>query len=111
MNDFSRSMSTKKAKTNEHQLCQQFVEKRLREIQLQFDQCTYELIQHSETCPSTLLPLVTLDSRLKEFIQLQQQYLSNKFKNKLLRFKDHIHEKELLERFSIYHLSNDQVNF
>ncbi|CAF4438859.1 unnamed protein product, partial [Rotaria sp. Silwood2] len=97
-----------KAKTNEHSLCQEFVQKHLKDIQLQFDQYTHDLVTQSEKCPTTLCPLVTLDTHIKEFIQLQQQSLSNKLNYQLIRYKNIIHEKELFQTLSNYNLTVDQ---
>ncbi|CAF4359000.1 unnamed protein product, partial [Adineta steineri] len=66
----------KLAKTNQHELCQDFVSNRLTEFNQQFDQCTTELLTQSQSCPSKLLPIDELDKKLKEFVSLEQKYLS-----------------------------------
>jgi hypothetical protein len=83
------------AKSNEHELCKQFVINHLTTMQLQFDQYTTDLITQTQTCPSTLLPMMEiLDANLKEFVQLQQKYLVKKRNAQLVRYKDMIYEKE-----------------
>ncbi|CAM4819703.1 unnamed protein product [Rotaria magnacalcarata] len=102
---------TKMAKTNEHVLCEQFVKEYLNEIKLKFDQCTNELRIQVEACPTTLLPLkATVDQNLKEFIEIQQKYLSNKMNFQLTRYRNMIHEKELFQTLSTYTLTSDQKN-
>jgi len=101
----------KMAKTNEHKLCQEFVTDHLSQIQFQFDQCTTELKTKSELCPLTLLPLDKIDHNLIEFIQLQEKHLSTKMNSQLNRYKDQIHEIELLKKLSVDSLTIDQVNF
>jgi hypothetical protein len=98
------------AKTDEHELCQQFVTTHLSTITLQSEQCTNELNIQFQSCPTTLLPLrTTLDQNLKEFVQIQQKHLSNKMNFQLTRYKDMIHEKELFQTLSTFNRTNDQV--
>ena len=96
-------------KTNEHQLYQEFVEHYLHDIIRQLNECHVELITQSQSCLSTFLPLETLDNSLKEFVYLQRKYLSKIINDHLTRFKDVIHEKELLDKLSKYIRSVDQV--
>ncbi|CAF2960747.1 unnamed protein product [Rotaria sp. Silwood2] len=100
----------KRVKSNEHALCQQFVTNRLSELQQQYDQCITESNIQSQLCPPKLLPLDKTDHNLKEFVQLQQKYLSNKINSRLTRYKDKIHEEELFETLSNYNLSIAQKN-
>ena len=82
----------------------------MNEIELKLDQCAKELTIQFQSCPATLLPLhLTLDQDLKEFVQLQQKYLSNKLNYQLARFQDCIHEKELFQMLSTYSVTSDQV--
>lgn len=67
-----------RAKTNEHESCQQFVVHYLHEVHDQFHQCVAESIKQSQSCPTSLMPVETLDQRLKEFIGLQRRYLFNR---------------------------------
>ena len=97
------------AKTNKHELCQQFVNNRLTELNQQFDQCTTELLTQSQSCPSKLLPLDILDHNLTEFVHLQQKYLSKKMNSQLNRYKDIIEEKKLSQTLYTYNLTNNQV--
>lgn len=97
-------------KTNEHLLCEEFVKEHLNEIKSKLDQCTNELTTQFQSCPITLSSLkTTLDQNLKEFVQLQQKYVSNKKNYQLKRYQDMIHEKELFQILSTFTLTNDQV--
>ncbi|CAF1427824.1 unnamed protein product [Rotaria sordida] len=60
----------KRMKTNEHTLCQQFVQHHLTELHREYDQCTMKIITQSQLCPSKLLPLDIIDHNLQEFVQL-----------------------------------------
>ena len=96
-------------KTNEHQLCEEFVKHYLHDIIRQLNECHVELITQSRSYPSTFLPLETFDNSLKEFVYLQRKYLSKIINDQLARFKDVIHDKELLDKLSTYTLTVDQV--
>ncbi|CAF1549283.1 unnamed protein product, partial [Rotaria sordida] len=65
------------AKTHEHLVCQQFVQKRLNEMKIKYDQFSNELRTQLQSCPVILLQLQsTLDQHLKELVQIQQKYLA-----------------------------------
>jgi len=86
----------KMAKTNEPELCQQFVMNHLTEIKLRSNQCQTELIVQSQSCPSTLsATLETIDRGLNEFVQLQQKHLSTKMNSQLKCYNAIIREEEL----------------
>jgi len=100
------------AKTNEHEVCLQFTRTHLSELALKAERFTNDLMIQMQSCPTTfLLPLkTTLDKNLQEFVQVQQQFLSNRMKFQLMRYKDMIHEKELFQTLSAHNpLTDDQV--
>jgi len=97
------------AKTNEYQVCQELVMNYLYEVNHQCHACNIELTIQSQSCPSILLPLQTLDNDLKGFVYLQRKYLSQRKNDQLIKFKHLIHEKELFQNLSIYNLIADQV--
>jgi len=106
----SKKQVTKMAQTNEHELCLQFTKTHLNELALKSGQFANELMVHYQSCPKTFLSLKTaLDKNLQEFVQVQQQFLSDKMKFQLMRYKDMLHEKELLQTLSAPNLTNDQV--
>ena len=99
----------KMAKSTEHQACEELVRKRLRQIQLECDQCAHELRTQSESRPVTLLPLESLDQNLKDLVHVQQKYLSVKMNAQLKQYRDAIHEKDLFQALSMDSLSVEQV--
>ncbi|CAF4171520.1 unnamed protein product, partial [Rotaria sordida] len=101
----------KMAKTDEHLVCQQFVQKRLNEMKIKYDQFTNELRTQLQSCPVTLLQLQsTLDQHLKELIQIQQKYLATKMQFQLKRYEDMIKEMESFQSLSSFPLTSDQQN-
>ncbi|CAF4260842.1 unnamed protein product, partial [Rotaria sordida] len=101
----------KMAKTDEHLVCQQFVQKHLNEMKIKYDQFTNELRTQLQSCPVTLLPLQsTLDQHLKELVQIQQKYLATKIQFQLNRYEDMIKEIESFQSLSSFPLTSDQQN-
>ncbi|CAF4098144.1 unnamed protein product, partial [Rotaria sordida] len=101
----------KMAKTDEHLVCQQFVQKRLNEIKSKYDQFSNELRTQLQSCPVTLLQLQsTLDQHLKELVQIQQKYVATKIQYQLSRYQDMITEIELFQSLSSFPLTSDQQN-
>jgi hypothetical protein len=99
----------KMAKSTEHQACEELVRKRLRRIQLECDQCAHELHIQSESRPVTLLPLESLDQKLKDLVHVQQKYLSIQMNAQLKQYRDAIHEKDLFQALSMDSLTVKQV--
>jgi hypothetical protein len=97
------------AKTNDYQLCQEFVVNYVHELNRQFHECILASIKQSQSCPSTLLPLETLDERLTEFVCLQRNYLFAKKKDQLKRFQDLIRERELFQSLMNHDVIVSQV--
>ncbi|CAF1334191.1 unnamed protein product [Rotaria sp. Silwood1] len=101
----------KMAKTDEHLVCQQFVQKHLNEMKIKYDQFINELSLQLQSCPVTLMELQSsLDQHLKEFVQIQQKYIATKMQFQLKRYEDMITEIELLQTLSSFPLSSDQQN-
>ncbi|CAF1237188.1 unnamed protein product [Rotaria sp. Silwood1] len=99
----------KRAKTDEHIACEQFVKQHLNDMKIKFDQFTNELRVQLQSCPVTLLPLQsTLDQRLKELVQLQQKYLAIKMQYQLSRYQDMITEIDLFQTLSSFPLTSNQ---
>jgi hypothetical protein len=80
--------------TNESQLCLQFAKKYINDIQHQLDQCNNALLTHNQINLENL-SLDQLDQRLKEYIYSQQKHFRHKIDCQLIKFKDHVHEKQL----------------
>lgn len=98
------------AKTDDHEVCERFVIGHLTELHQQYDQCTLELFNQVQLCPSGLLSLETLDQSLKTFVDIQEKYIFTKMTAQLNRYQDKIHEKELFSQLMIFNLTVDQVN-
>jgi hypothetical protein len=97
------------AKTNEPEICQQFVMTQLNNIKHQLDQCNMELIRQTQSSISILLPSIEiLDNCLKEYVYLQQKYLFKRIENQLIICKDDIYDQKLYQQLSAYQLTNVQ---
>jgi galactitol-specific phosphotransferase system IIB component len=97
------------AKTNEPEICQEFVMTQLTNIKHQLDQCNMELIGQTQSSISILLPSIEiLDNCLKEYVYLQQNYLFKSIDNQLIRYKDDIYDQKLYQQLSAYHLTTTQ---
>ena len=97
------------AQTNDFQLCQQYLLNYIENIKQQMEQYQIELTKQSESYPITSISLIQIDHCLKEFVNCQRKYLSIRNNNQLIKFKDHIQEKELFEIINAFHLTIDQV--
>ncbi|CAF1196361.1 unnamed protein product [Adineta steineri] len=85
------------AKTNDFDICQQFLITYIEDIKRQIDEQQVKLIEHSAFCPILLIPFDRMDHCLKELIDSERKYLSKRYKNRLIKFKDCVQEKQLYE--------------
>ncbi|CAF3847890.1 unnamed protein product [Rotaria sp. Silwood1] len=84
------------AKTNQPNICQQYVRIQLETINGQLKQCNKELIRQAETSRSILLPsLDIMDMNLKNYVSLQQNYLIQRNDHQLIRCKNDIRDQQL----------------
>jgi DNA-binding HxlR family transcriptional regulator len=91
--------------SSEHDLITNFVMERLRHLQSKLDQYNAELSAQNPSCPTTLA-LDKVDEKLKQFILSHQKQMTKRMNSDLMKFKDHVHEKELfntlyLNRFTV----------
>jgi hypothetical protein len=98
------------AKTDESELCQQYLINYIKDIKKQINQYELELIKQSKSYPKTTLSLDLIDPCLKEFVNCQRQYLSTKSNKQLIKFKDDTQETELFEIITTYYPNMDQVS-
>jgi len=99
------------AKTTDFDLCQKYLMNYRQNIKKQLNQCQFELIKHSQSCPIKTLSLDQIQHHLKELVDRERKYLSTRHHNQLMKFKDDIHEKELFKTISTYFSkTNGQVN-
>jgi len=100
------------AKTNKSELCQKYLVNYLEKIKKQLNQCETELTNQSQSYPTiTTLSLNQLDPCLQEYVDCQRKYLYIRNKDQLIKFKDHIHQKDLFKAITTTTtpLTNNQV--
>ncbi|CAF1497015.1 unnamed protein product, partial [Rotaria magnacalcarata] len=97
------------AKTNEPDLCKQYVVEYLNEIKIHLDLCRIKLNTQAQSWISTLPSLEILDDNLKQYVRLQNKHLSTIIDKQLARYKNVLEEKKLLQQISFYLTPNDQV--
>ena len=102
------------AKTDQLQICKQYVVTQLDNIKQQLDQCNLELITQAQTSLSSsssslmaiLLPSQEiLDRCLKEYVSLQQNYLFRRMDQQLIKYKDEIYDQQLYRHLSAYNIT------
>jgi len=99
------------AKTTDFDVCKKYLMNYIKNIKKQFNQCQFELIKHSQSCPIRTLSFDQIQYCLKEFVDRERKYLSTRHNDQLIKFKDDIHEKELFKTISTYFSkTNGQVN-
>ena len=98
------------AKTNDFQICQQYLDNYINTIRKEIGTCHIQLNNQAQSYQMTTLSLDQLDHYLKEFVDCQQKYLTMRNNKQLQKFIDDFHEDELFETISAYHFTTiDQV--
>ena len=98
------------AKTNDFQICRQYLDNHINTIKKEIDTCHNQLNNQAQSYPLTALSLDQLDYYLKKFVDGQRKYLLVRNNKQIQRFTDDFHEKQLLETISTYRLNSiDQV--
>ncbi|CAF1496434.1 unnamed protein product [Adineta steineri] len=97
------------AKTNESNLCQQYIVKSLNETKAHLDLCYAKLNAQAQSWISTLPSLDILDHNLKRFVRQQKKHLSNRINKQIKQYRDVLEEKRSLQQISLYLTSNDQI--
>ncbi|CAF4465023.1 unnamed protein product [Rotaria socialis] len=101
-------------KTNDFDLCKQYVMNYIENNKKQLNHCQFELTkqeQQFQTCPMIELSFEQIEHRLKELVNRERKYLSKRNSDKLMKFKGDISEKQLLTTISASSImSNQQVN-
>ncbi|CAM2730344.1 unnamed protein product, partial [Rotaria socialis] len=91
------------AKTNDFDLCEQYVMNYIENNKKQLNHCQSELTKQEEqfqTCPMIELSFEQIEQRLKELVDRERKYLSKRNNDKLIKFKDDISEKQRLTTIS-----------
>ncbi|CAF4161777.1 unnamed protein product, partial [Rotaria sordida] len=99
------------AKTTDFELCRQYINKYIKDIEHELDLCQMKLREQSQLCPITTLPLVQIDSHMKKLVQNERHYLSLRNNDQLFKFKDDLHVQQLFETISQYCLTFDQSEY
>lgn len=76
------------AKTEDTQLCQQYLVNYLESTKKQFQQCQLELQKQSESFSLTTLSLIQIDQCLKGYVDCQRKYLRTRNQHQFSKFKD-----------------------
>ncbi|CAF5174787.1 unnamed protein product, partial [Rotaria magnacalcarata] len=101
------------AKTNDFDLCKQYVMNYIENNKKQLNHCQFELTkqeQQFQTCSIKELSFEQMEQRFKELVDRERKYLSKRNNDKLLKFKDDISEKQRLTTVSTTSPMNNQEN-
>ncbi|CAF4263437.1 unnamed protein product, partial [Rotaria magnacalcarata] len=102
------------AKTNDFDLCKQYVMHYMENNKKQLNHCQFELTKQEEQfqtfCPMIEISFEQMEQRLKELVDRERKYLSKRNNDKLIKFKDDISEKQRLTTISTSALMNNQEN-
>ncbi|CAF3465161.1 unnamed protein product, partial [Rotaria socialis] len=102
------------AKTNDFDLCKQYVMNYMENNKKQLNHCQFELTKQEEQfqtfCPMIEISFEQMEQRLKELVDRERKYLSKRNNDKLIKFKDDISEKQRLTTISTSALMNNQEN-
>ena len=82
------------AKTQDAQLCRQYLVNYVENIKKQIQQCQIELAKQSETYSITVVSLIQLDQCLKDYVDCQRKYLRGRSKHQLIKFKESLSERD-----------------
>ncbi|CAF3424348.1 unnamed protein product, partial [Rotaria socialis] len=93
-------------KTNDFQLCRQYLDNHINTIKKEIETCLIQLNNQIQSYPLTTLSLDQLDHYLKEFVDCQRKYLSMRNNKQLQKFIDNFHENELFQTISTYRLNS-----
>ncbi|CAF4889670.1 unnamed protein product [Rotaria socialis] len=88
------------AKTNDFDLCKQYVMNYIQSNKKQLNHCQFELTkqeQQFQICPIKELSFEQIEHRLKELVDRERKYLSKRNSDKLIKFKDDISEKTTVD--------------
>ncbi|CAF4541281.1 unnamed protein product [Rotaria socialis] len=102
------------AKTNDFDLCKQYVMNYIENNKKLLNHCQFELTkqeQQFQTCPMIELSFEQMEQRLQELVNRERKYLSKRNNDKLIeliKFKDDISEKQLLTTISASPIMSNQ---
>ncbi|CAF1297315.1 unnamed protein product [Adineta steineri] len=85
------------AKTNDFDICHQYLITYIEDIKQQIDKQQARLTENSALCSILPVSVNRIDHCLKELIDSERNYLLARNKGQLIKFKDYIYEKKLYE--------------
>ncbi|CAF1153815.1 unnamed protein product [Rotaria sordida] len=85
----------KTAKTDDFQLCHEYLKNYIEIIKEQLNQCEIKLLEQSQRYSITKFSIDQMDHCLKEYVDCQRKYLAMRNKQQLVKFKNNIQEKDL----------------
>ncbi|CAF1495225.1 unnamed protein product [Adineta steineri] len=97
------------AKTNEFNLCQQYIVESLNQTKIHLDLCYAKLNTQSQSWISTLPSLDILDDNLKKFVRQQKKHSSTRINKQLKQYKDVLEENKSFQHISLYLTPNDRI--
>ncbi|CAF1422335.1 unnamed protein product [Adineta steineri] len=97
------------AKTNESNLCQQYIVDSLNQSKTYLDLCYAKLNTQAQSWISTLPSLDILDDNLKKFVRQQKKHSSTRINKQLKQYKDVLEEKKSFQQISLYLTPNDRI--
>ncbi|CAF1578045.1 unnamed protein product, partial [Adineta steineri] len=97
------------AKTNESNLCQQYIVDSLNQTKIHLDLCYAKLNTQAQSWISTLPSLDILDDNLKKFVRQQKKHSSTRINKQLKQYKDVLEENKSFQHISLYLTPNDRI--
>ncbi|CAF1515433.1 unnamed protein product [Rotaria magnacalcarata] len=97
------------AKTDQFNLCENYIMTQLSMIDDQLDQCNNELDKQAQSTIPILLPsLENMDKDLTSYVSLHQNYLAKRIDQQIIRYKNEIHDQQLYQNLFTYNLTHIQ---
>ena len=97
------------AKTTNFESCHQYVMNQIDNIKQQLNQYQLELSNQSQSYSIISLSFDHIDHCLKEMVDRERKYLRGRNNDRLLNFKNDIHQNELFKMMSTYSTTLDLV--
>ena len=97
------------AKTNDFQLCENYLRQYLDHLQKQLRECQEELRIQAAICPIKELSLDQIDRALKDLATQQRNYVSKRNNGQQETFQQRIRHRTLRQSLDSHSLSQEQV--
>ena len=96
----------KMAKTDNFELCHQYLIKYLRNIKKQLNKCEINIKDQSQRCAIIKLSIKQIDHRLGGFVVSHRHSLTMITKRQLVKFNDKIIRRDLFQTMSVPTINN-----